>query len=130
MSSRSMGSGMQVVKPPQRGIFPLDHMAECRNAMEEYVLCLQHNNDYHYKCQDLSKQYLQCRMDHQLMSKENLNQLGYSYQVENAREYNNEKERTGYIAGKHIASSKKTTSTSPASSSSTTSSTSESSSSS
>lgn len=34
MSGMSFSSGKQHVKPPQRGIFPLDHDAECKPAME------------------------------------------------------------------------------------------------
>lgn len=102
MSSRSMGAGMQVIRPPQRGIFPLDHMGECRENMELYIECLQQNKDVHHKCQEYSKLYLQCRMDHSLMSKEDLNSLGYGTTVTDAKEYNREKELAGYVAGKHI----------------------------
>lgn len=105
MSSRSMGSRMGVVNPPQRGIFPLDHMSECRQQMEKYIQCLQQNDDTHHLCQPLSKEYLQCRMDHQLMSAENLDQLGYSQRVVGAKEYDNAKEKAGYVAGKHIKES-------------------------
>lgn len=109
MSSRSMGSGKQVVQPPQRGIFPLDHMAECRETMEKYLDCLKDNKDLHHKCRDYSKDYLQCRMDRQLMSSENLDQLGFSEdaRVEGAREYDNSKEKAGFIAGKHISKESK-----------------------
>ena len=34
MSSMNFSTAKQVVKPPQRGIFPLDHDAECRSKME------------------------------------------------------------------------------------------------
>ena len=100
----SMGASKQVVRPPQRGIFPLDHMAECRAPMEAYLACLEENKEMHHKCRDFSKEYLQCRMDHQLMSEENLDHLGFSEdaQVQGAREYDNAKEKSGFIAGKHI----------------------------
>ena len=105
MSSRSMGAGKQVVRPPQRGIFPLDHGAECRTTMERYLSCLQESNEVHHKCRDYSKEYLQCRMDHQLMAKENLDQLGFSEDaaVHGAREYDKSKEIAGFTAGKHIS---------------------------
>jgi len=47
---------------------------------------------------------LQCRMDHQLMAKEDLNGMGFSpdSQVEGARENQRLKEKQGFIAGKHI----------------------------
>jgi hypothetical protein len=108
MSSRSMGAGKQVVRPPQRGIFPLDHGAECRASMEKYLSCLEENKEVHHKCRDYSKDYLQCRMDHQLMAKENLDQLGFSEEakVHGAKEYDNSKEMAGFIAGKHISNHK------------------------
>jgi len=80
-------------------------MAECKSAMEEYLDCLKDNADQHYKCRDFSRQYLQCRMDHELMAKENLDQLGFSKQAQvkgTPREYDNAKERAGFVAGKHI----------------------------
>ena len=42
---------------------------------KEYIQCLQESNDVHHKCRDLSKLYLQCRMEHQLMAKEDLNHV-------------------------------------------------------
>jgi hypothetical protein len=46
-------------------------------------------------------------MDNQLMSKENLDTMGYGedQQVIGAEEYDKSKEKGGYIAGKHIAQS-------------------------
>ena len=44
-------------------------------------------------------------MDHQLMAKENLDQLGFSEEavVQGAREYDKSKEIAGFTAGKHIS---------------------------
>jgi len=75
MSGMSFSSGKQHVKPPQRGIFPLDHDAECKPAMEKYLDCLKQERDLHHKCRELSKEYLQCRMDRQLMAQEDLNNV-------------------------------------------------------
>ena len=99
-----MGAGSQVVRPPQRGIFPLDHGAECREPMQLYIQCLQEHEEMHHKCSNYSKDYLQCRMDHELMSKESLDDLGFAAdkKVEGAREYDKAKEKAGFIAGKHI----------------------------
>lgn len=120
MSGMSFSSGKQHVKPPQRGIFPLDHDAECKPAMEastgtsprwwfvhkatlkrelvtrhcniqrhysqvqmislytqKYLDCLKQERDLHYKCRELSKEYLQCRMDKQLMAQEDLNNVSF-----------------------------------------------------
>eukprot|EP00549_Striatella_unipunctata_P006405 CAMPEP_0118675176 /NCGR_PEP_ID=MMETSP0800-20121206/1305_1 /TAXON_ID=210618 ORGANISM="Striatella unipunctata, Strain CCMP2910" /NCGR_SAMPLE_ID=MMETSP0800 /ASSEMBLY_ACC=CAM_ASM_000638 /LENGTH=82 /DNA_ID=CAMNT_0006570467 /DNA_START=143 /DNA_END=391 /DNA_ORIENTATION=+ len=72
--------------------------------METYLSCLHSNKDMHHKCKHLSKEYLECRMDHELMAKEDLNKLGYApdARVMGAREYDKAKEREGYIAGKHM----------------------------
>jgi cytochrome c oxidase assembly protein subunit 19 len=100
-----MGAAKQVVRPPQRGIFPLDHYAECKPSMNFYLDCLKQNKDTHHKCRDFSKDYLQCRMDRDLMSSEDLNELGYGkeQQVVGATEYDKEKEKQGFVAGKHIS---------------------------
>mmetsp|Transcript_4353 Transcript_4353/g.9801 ORF Transcript_4353/g.9801 Transcript_4353/m.9801 type:complete len:99 (+) Transcript_4353:779-1075(+) len=34
MSSMNFSGGKQYIRPPQRGIFPLDHDSECKAAME------------------------------------------------------------------------------------------------
>ena len=65
----------QLVKPPQRGIFPLDHDAECKLKMQEYLGCLNQEKSTHYKCRELSRAYLQCRMDADLMAKEDLDEV-------------------------------------------------------
>ena len=111
MSGFSMGASKQVVRPPQRGIFPLDHFAECRTAMEDYLSCLKENEDTHHKCRDLSKDYLQCRMDRELMSKEDLNSLGYGKDtdVKGAKEYDNAKEKRGFVGGTYTDREKEAT---------------------
>ena len=50
-------------KPPERGVFPLDHEAECKQTMMTYLQCLQKQGTNHFECRDLSAAYLQCRMD-------------------------------------------------------------------
>lgn len=100
MSSMNFSSAKQSVKPPQRGIFPLDHDAECKPFMkvrlvlfficlvcecimylkkrfhvQKYISCLKDHQDKHHLCRDASKEYLQCRMDRELMAKEDLDQV-------------------------------------------------------
>jgi len=100
----NFSSSKQTIKPPQRGIFPLDHESECKDYMKKYIACLKDQKDKHHLCRDLSKEYLQCRMDRQLMASEDLDQLGFSEdaKVETAVEYDKSKEKAGFIAGKHI----------------------------
>eukprot|EP00568_Trieres_chinensis_P000775 CAMPEP_0183298596 /NCGR_PEP_ID=MMETSP0160_2-20130417/5573_1 /TAXON_ID=2839 ORGANISM="Odontella Sinensis, Strain Grunow 1884" /NCGR_SAMPLE_ID=MMETSP0160_2 /ASSEMBLY_ACC=CAM_ASM_000250 /LENGTH=142 /DNA_ID=CAMNT_0025460669 /DNA_START=233 /DNA_END=662 /DNA_ORIENTATION=+ len=102
----NFSASKQFVKPPQRGIFPLDHDSECKPAMEAYLECLQSSRSQHHKCRELSKEYLQCRMDNQLMAREDLNDMGYSDDAavkgDEVKEYDKSKERGGYVAGKHM----------------------------
>ncbi|KAG5523461.1 hypothetical protein RHGRI_035315 [Rhododendron griersonianum] len=49
--------------PPEKGVFPLDHMRLCDLEKKEYISCLKsagHNSD---KCRNFSKKYLECRME-------------------------------------------------------------------
>ena len=43
--------------------------------MKKYIACLKDQKDKHHLCRDLSKEYLQCRMDRQLMASEDLDQV-------------------------------------------------------
>lgn len=69
--------------------------------------CLKTNKDTHHHCQDFSKDYLQCRMDHDLMAKESMNSLGFAGKVKDAKEYDLRKEKEGFTAGKHISKESK-----------------------
>jgi len=51
------------VTPPLKGSFPLDHEAECKDSMKEFLVCLKSNSSEHHKCRSLSKAYLTCRMN-------------------------------------------------------------------
>mmetsp|Transcript_25390 Transcript_25390/g.50578 ORF Transcript_25390/g.50578 Transcript_25390/m.50578 type:complete len:181 (-) Transcript_25390:487-1029(-) len=47
-------------------------------ACQEYVTCIKKaQKSSHAECRDLSKNYLQCRMDNGLMAKENLEKMGF-----------------------------------------------------
>lgn len=67
MSTFGGPGGRQIVSkpiPPQRGSFPLDHEAECQPIMKEYLKCLRsHKGLNDDVCRQLSKSYLQCRME-------------------------------------------------------------------
>lgn len=105
----NFSAGKSVVKPPQRGIFPLDHDGECKTRMKDFVLCLNRSDNDHHKCRELSRAYLQCRMDKQLMAAEDLDNLGFSKdaQVENAKSHEGVLESQGFRAGKHIQKKRK-----------------------
>ncbi|KAH6845179.1 hypothetical protein B0I37DRAFT_312648, partial [Chaetomium sp. MPI-CAGE-AT-0009] len=65
---------------PQRGSFPLDHdgKCECKHVMMSYLNCMKKvkgmNDD---ECRMLAKSYLGCRMDHNLMARDDFKNLGF-----------------------------------------------------
>lgn len=65
--------------PPQRGSFPLDHEAECQAAMKEYLRCIKRARGINSEeCRLLSKGYLECRMDRELMARDSTKNLGFA----------------------------------------------------
>ena len=75
---------------PERGSFPLDHDAECKHIISSYLKCLKKArpspdsprvqagvNDE--KCRLIAKDYLQCRMDKNLMAKDDMKNLGLDF---------------------------------------------------
>ncbi|CAL9751039.1 unnamed protein product [Musa acuminata subsp. burmannicoides] len=63
--------------PPEKGVFPLDHLHECDLAKKEYIACLKSSGYQSEKCRHLSKKYLECRMERNLMAKQDLSELGF-----------------------------------------------------
>ncbi|XP_023217606.1 proton-coupled folate transporter-like [Centruroides sculpturatus] len=51
---------------------------ECKKPMLEYLLCLHQNDGDNSMCRLIAKEYLQCRMDKDLMKKEEWSKLGFS----------------------------------------------------
>ncbi|XP_031552344.1 cytochrome c oxidase assembly protein COX19-like [Actinia tenebrosa] len=64
-------------KPPDKGSFPLDHDGECKEFMMKYMTCLKRNSGDNHKCRQDSKDYLECRMQRELMVVEDLSKLGF-----------------------------------------------------
>ncbi|XP_024973015.1 cytochrome c oxidase assembly protein COX19-like isoform X1 [Cynara cardunculus var. scolymus] len=48
--------------PPEKGVFPLDHMHLCDMEKKEYISCLKTSGHKSEICRHLSKKYLECRM--------------------------------------------------------------------
>ena len=71
------GQKIFIPKPPDKGSFPLDHESECKAFMISYLKCLNNNDCNNTLCRQLAKDYLQCRMDRQLMAKEDWKLLGF-----------------------------------------------------
>ncbi|KUJ20257.1 cytochrome c oxidase assembly protein COX19 [Mollisia scopiformis] len=64
--------------PPERGSFPLDHDGECKNVMMNYLSCMKKVKGMNDPdCRLLAKSYLGCRMDRNLMAKDEFKNLGF-----------------------------------------------------
>lgn len=66
-----------VKTPPDRGSFPIDHESVCKQYMIEFLKCLRENKFDNEKCRPVSKDYLECRMQHGLMARDEWKNLGY-----------------------------------------------------
>ncbi|KAG5747036.1 hypothetical protein H9Q70_010285 [Fusarium xylarioides] len=65
--------------PPQRGSFPLDHDGECKTYMTKYLSCMKKVRGLNdEECRDLAKAYLSCRMDRNLMARDEFKNLGFT----------------------------------------------------
>lgn len=78
MSAMTFGQKTFTPTPPEKGSFPLDHEGLCKKQMVKYMKCLQMNRNNNTACRDESKEYLACRMDHNLMAKEEWSKLGFN----------------------------------------------------
>ena len=89
----------RVTKPPEKGVFPLDHFGECKEVSvrpmmpcsdsdatpisaynfqiaDKYLACLENEDGEAAKCKGLVKLYLECRMEKQLMAKQDIGSFG------------------------------------------------------
>ena len=71
------GASIPARSPPDKGSFPLDHFHECRPIHDKYLRCLKANKNDNMSCRETSKEYMQCRMDRNLMAKEEMDNLGF-----------------------------------------------------
>lgn len=92
-----MSNSMKPV-PPDKGSFPLDHKGQCKECMKTFISCLETNKLEHHKCKQLSKQYLECRMNKNLMQHEDLNDYGFNHTVSFGAE-TIKKEKVGFVGG-------------------------------
>lgn len=77
MSTNTFGQKRFNPVPPDKGSFPLDHENVCKTQMVQYMKCLQLNRDDSTVCRDHAKNYLECRMENNLMAKEEWKSLGF-----------------------------------------------------
>ncbi|XP_012688880.1 cytochrome c oxidase assembly protein COX19 [Clupea harengus] len=77
--STAMNFSSKTFRPraPDKGAFPLDHFGECKAFKDTFMHCLRVNSFDNSKCRLQSKDYLECRMDNQLMAREPLEKLGF-----------------------------------------------------
>ena len=66
-------SGLARPVPPERGSFPLDLEGKCKHLVLAYINCIKKGE----KCREISKEYLQCRMDNDLMVTDKFENLGF-----------------------------------------------------
>lgn len=78
MSSFGSSQKPLLSKPPDKGSFPLDREGECKKVIISYLECLTKTGSKSLHCRELAKDYLACRMDKDLMVKEDWNNLGFN----------------------------------------------------
>ena len=66
-------SGVAPPIPPERGAFPLDLEGKCKHLVLAYIDCIKKKG----KCRELSREYLKCRMDNDLMVTDDFENLGF-----------------------------------------------------
>nr|CAD7590933.1 unnamed protein product [Timema genevievae] len=76
MSTMTFGQKSFTPTPPDKGSFPLDHEGHCKKEMLRYMLCMRANRNDNSSCRLQTKAYLSCRMDNNLMAKEDWSKLG------------------------------------------------------
>lgn len=67
--------------PPEKGVFPLDHLHQCDLEKKEYIACLKSSRNQSEKCRMFSKKYLECRMEKNLMAKQDMSELGFDTEL-------------------------------------------------
>ncbi|KAK1119251.1 hypothetical protein K0M31_013441 [Melipona bicolor] len=81
MTSYTFSQKVLTPIPPDKGSFPLDHEGVCKKLMIKYMRCLLDNKNENTMCRDVIKNYLACRMDNELMAREDWSNLGFSDEV-------------------------------------------------
>ncbi|XP_065171865.1 cytochrome c oxidase assembly protein COX19 [Atheta coriaria] len=77
MASMTFGQKTFTPTPPDKGSFPLDHEGLCKKLMIKYMTCLHTHDNQNSECRKESQDYLACRMENNLMAKEDWSKLGF-----------------------------------------------------
>lgn len=76
MSSMTFGQKKFIPTAPDKGSFPLDHFGDCKEFMKKYMICIKTHDNNSSACREEIKEYLGCRMEKELMAKEDFDKLG------------------------------------------------------
>ncbi|XP_034831705.1 cytochrome c oxidase assembly protein COX19 [Maniola hyperantus] len=76
-TAMTFGQKQFIPTPPDKGSFPLDHDGVCKKSMIKYMNCLFSKDSNNSLCRVEAKDYLACRMEHNLMAKEDWSKLGF-----------------------------------------------------
>ena len=64
--------------PPQRGSFPMDRDGDCLELAKKYLECVKLVDGVNApNCRLIAKNYLECRMSHGLMDRDEMKNLGF-----------------------------------------------------
>uniref|UniRef100_A0A1L8E052 Cytochrome c oxidase assembly protein COX19 n=1 Tax=Nyssomyia neivai TaxID=330878 RepID=A0A1L8E052_9DIPT len=77
MSSMTFSQKKFTPTAPDKGSFPLDHEGLCKKSMLRYMNCLHEKDDSNADCRIFAREYLECRMQNNLMAREEWNKLGF-----------------------------------------------------
>lgn len=77
MTFGTVGAKSLIKVAPLKGSFPIDHEGDCRQIMQEYLLCVRENKGDAIPCRQITRRYLECRMQNGLMAEEPLSLLGF-----------------------------------------------------
>lgn len=109
-TSTSLSGAALAPKPPAKGSFPLDHLAECKQFALAYERCLDEHNKISSHCREEARLYLQCRMERGLMAREEWKKLGLDKDKMEAGVKGSGEERAeakGFVAGARSAKRRK-----------------------
>lgn len=116
MTTSTTLSGRNVPpRPPAKGSFPLDHLGECALFARQYEECLRENGGHAGKCRAAARKYLACRMETDLMAREDFRNLGLDEERDSAVPQSNivnttneeEMRSSGFVSGMKLAQRRK-----------------------
>ncbi|XP_073846228.1 cytochrome c oxidase assembly protein COX19 [Musca autumnalis] len=77
MTSNTFNQSKFIPTAPEKGSFPLDHEGLCKKYYLLYMRCLHQSDDQSSQCRKEAQEYLNCRMQNELMEKAEWSRLGF-----------------------------------------------------